>query len=316
MLELRHFRFLNPEWFRKPQSKLEATLRIPLVTKEIGILALTRVFPLIAIFSLTIRFLITFPIIPIVLGVFLYILFELWVLERWYKNNLLPYHIKNIDFVNKMEIPVDSNALIGNIEKSIRMSAYGIVRIGYVGLASWGWEMLFKFIYPLIARDKEYIYSDLLIGMPNKVLEFNQTLWEVANETDNSKKVMMYQSFLDKFGSVVDDMDLSFRTFREKPNAIKILLDLNKDTIEPDIDHQKTLNRYQSTLNSVKLIIPFPFFINLVNKVRANVVLREDRRFYEFVMDYKIRVMILELGKRKNIAESELFNKSWEELKK
>ena len=316
MLELRHFRFLNPEWFRKPQSKLEATLRIPLVTKEIGILALTRVFPLIAIFSLTIRFLITFPIIPIVLGVFHYILFELWVLERWYKNNLLPYHIKNIDFVNKMEIPVDSNALIGNIEKSIRMSAYGIVRIGYVGLASWGWEMLFKFIYPLIARDKEYIYSDLLIGMPNKVLEFNQTLWEVANETDNSKKVMMYQSFLDKFGSVVDDMDLSFRTFREKPNAIKILLDLNKDTIEPDIDHQKTLNRYQSTLNSVKLIIPFPFFINLVNKVRANVVLREDRRFYEFVMDYKIRVMILELGKRKNIAESELFNKSWEELKK
>src|SRR3989338_7211126 len=316
MLELRHFRFLNPEWFRKPQSKLEATLRIPLVTKEIGILALTRVFPLIAIFSLTIRFLITFPIIPIVLGVFLYILFELWVLERSYKNILLPYHIKNIDFVNKMEIPVDSNALIGNIEKSIRMSAYGIVRIGYVGLASWGWEMLFKFIYPLIARDKEYIYSDLLIGMPNKVLEFNQTLWEVANETDNSKKVMMYQSFLDKFGSVVDDMDLSFRTFREKPNAIKILLDLNKATIELAIDHQKTLNRYQSTLNSVKLIIPFPFFINLVNKVRANVVLREDRRFYEFVMDYKIRVMILELGKRKNIAESELFNKSWEELKK
>jgi len=46
------------------------------------------------------------------------------------------------------------------------------------------------------------------------------------------------------------------------------------------------------------------------------VSLREDRRFYEFAMDYKIRTMLLELGKRKKIAESELFNESWEELKK
>jgi len=318
MLELRHFRSLNPEWFRKPQSKLEATLRIPLVSKEIGIMVLTRVFPLIAIFSLTMRFLltITFPMIPIALGFFLYLLFEFWVLEHWYKNNLLPKHKRNIDCVNKMEISIDSKALISNIEKSVRMSAYGIVRIGYVGLASWGWEILFKIIYPLITKDNDNLYTDFLVGMPNKVLEFNQALWEVANEKDDKKKAMKNQDFLNKFGSVVDDMDLSYKTFREKPNAIESLLNLNKGAIEPNIDHQKMLSRYQSTLNSVKLIVPFSIFINLVAKVRANVALREDRRFYEFAMDYKIRTMLLELGKRKKIAESELFNESWEELKK
>ncbi|MBU0535321.1 hypothetical protein KKC62_03975 [Patescibacteria group bacterium] len=317
MLKLRHFRFLNPEWFRKPQSELELTLRTPLVIKEMFTLAFLRIIPVVLVFALLVKLLLGIPVLSFIVGLLLFLLYELYALEHWYRKKLLPKQKESIELVNNMRVQDDNKELISNIEKATVLSAKGMVKIGYVGLASWGWEILFKETFPLIAKNNNYHYTDLLIGISNIVLEADQALWEVANEDDPNKKQVMYQEFLNKYGSQVDDMDLSFKTLREKAKALDRLLELNKGVPSPNSEHDKMIKRYKEAKDTFvsKVRIPRPIFDKLLDKVRSNVALREDRRFYEFSMDYKLRIMLIELGNRLGISEEELFSKSWKEIK-
>ena len=315
MLQLRHFRFLNPEWFRKPQSNLEATLRIPGVMKEAVVLILTRATPLVLFFSLVLNLMLGLPAVAITLGFVMYLLVELWTQEQWYKRKLLPRQKTNIELVNNLKTDGTNSDLIKSIELAVSLFAKGLVRIGYVGLAAWVWEILFKNLFSLFTITKKHHYTDLLIGIENITLEANQALWVVANEKDPNKKKHLYETFLESYGSRVDDMEIAYKTLREKPKALEKLLELNQDTPSPLKEHEKMAEKYLQTRANVKTRTPKPLFNKFVDKVRSNVALREDRRFYEFALDYKIRSMLLELGNRLNIPDEELFNKSWKELK-
>jgi len=191
MLTLRHFRFLNPEWFRNPQSQLELTLRISIVLKEIFILAVTRVLPLITLFTILSYIIINNLLLSLIIGLILFFIFELISLEYWYKKVLLPAQqknivlIKNLSLINKNK---QTSELITNIETAARLSAKGIVNIGYIGMAAWGWEIIFKKFFTFLVKDRNINYSDLLISTPNILLESDQKLWEAANEKDDETK--------------------------------------------------------------------------------------------------------------------------------
>ena len=82
-------------------------------------------------------------------------------------------------------------------------------------------------------------------------------------------------------------------------------------------EFKKRQLQYQEFLTSAgkKLRVSKFLFIKILNKARANVALREDRRFYEFSCDYYLRKMILELGYELNIPETDIFNLTWQKLK-
>ena len=53
----------------------------------------------------------------------------------------------------------------------------------------------------------------------------------------------------------------------------------------------------------------------LLKKVQENVALREDRRYYQFISDYYIRVMLIELGEKLSLKDNEIFTMKWDNIK-
>lgn len=301
---------MNPEWLRKDFSKLESTLRLPQLVK----------FGLLILVKLLLTWLILSLLIGLLLGLLLTVLAEMFFLKRRYEKKLLPKHLANLEEIKKIYHQgknLSKSELINAITKSIKLSSWGTINIAYVGLASWGWEYIFKWFYPLIVQQPKYKYHDLLIGFNNKSVESDQALWQVAQEKDKVRRVKKLESYLDKYGSRVEDLDLALPTFREQKTAIDSLLKLYSQTKSPKTRLEQAKKKRKMAQQEIikNLRIPKSGFNRFLKMVQQNVRLREDRRFYEFLPDYYLRQMIILLGKKIGVDNKAVFNKSWRELK-
>ncbi len=310
-------RTLNPEWLRQPFSRLEATLRLPSLVRDVLTLFIIRVFPL----WLTAGYLIghfTHWTLGLLVGLFVTVAIELFILRRWYFRRALPDHLRNlglvkVSFAKHANLPTPQ--LVKTIESSVRLTSRGLINIGYVGLAAWGWEIIFRWLYPLIARPTNIPYSDLLIGFPNKSIEADQALWKVA-QLNGARRAAQLNTYLEEFGSRVEDVELANPTLREQPELVDHLLKLYSRTPNPAYSFKQSVTKREQATQQVErqLRVPRTLFHHLLNIVQANVRLREDRRYYEFLGDYYLRQMILTLGKKLNLTDS-TFTHSWQELK-
>ena len=303
---------LNSEWLRKPFSALEATLRLPYLIRYCLEIFLKRLF--------LFWFLVTLLTKSVWLGLVLTLIIELFSLRRWYQQSILPRHKLNLKTIKNLyhdREKLTKKELITTIERSVKLSAWGLIHIGYVGLAAYGWEYIFRWIYPMLVKTKEFDYHQLLRGFVNKTIESDQKLWEVAQIKDSLKQKQALVEYLDGYGSRVEDIDLSLPTFREQTGAIKHLLSLNRYLPAPKtIINKAKKNRGIATVKTLQnLRIPKAVFNWLLTTTQKNVNLREDRRFWEFLADYQIRQMILLLAKRHNFGPRHIFSMSWWELK-
>ncbi len=316
MINLRNFRALNPEWFRNPLSQLEATLRVPIFIKNGAVILVTRIlFPWLLFTLIVWR--ITGGLTLAALGPVIILVYELLVLKSWYEKKILKQHLKNIKLVKAIFKSKSSNIkeLRSNIEKSVRLACWGLIRIGYVGLAAWGWEIIFRAFYPFLTKTQQVDYRDLLVGFKNKSIEADQALWEVAQEKNNQKEKL--EKYLNKYGSKIVDIDLAYPTFRENKKAVNSMIKLYARIPSPISSLNKAKERRVSSTKEVlkNLRVPKSIFSWLLNIVQSNVRLREDRRHYHFIVDFNIRQMIITLGVKLNLDKKEVFNKSWGELK-
>ena len=251
-------------------------------------------------------------------GFLLTALTEMFLIRQWLLRAVIPRHLENLDKIKKLCENFEQfspQEKINMVEQVADASSWGIVRIGYAALPSWGWEIIFRAIYPLLVKSDEVPYVDLLIGFGNKSVEADQLFWQAANSREPATKQQLLSSYLEKYGSRVDDIDLAKPTLREQPEVITSLLKLYKGTGSPE-ERLGAAVKYRErsiTLANANLKIPKTLFNKLLKIVQNNVQLREDRRFYEFTMDYYLRQMLIKLAKQLNIPD--IFNITWREVR-
>lgn len=309
------------EWYRGSLSKIELTLRLPyLVLFAFGILII-KVIPRLLVFSILIWLLTRNIPISIFSGFILTLILEMFTLRGSYEKSILPKHLKNLEIVEgfyKTQNQSTNKVLAGNIERATKLSAWGCVNIAYIALPSWGWEIVFRIAFPLLVKNPKFIYHDLLIGFPNKSTEADELLWKVAQEGVSAKHSLLLDKYMHDFGGRISDADLGKPTLREQVGAIKSLILLYKNTDSPEARRKLTAEKREKTTKEVlnQLRVPKSLFLWLLSLVQRNVALREDRKYYEFVPDYYIRQMLIELGSRIGINKNDIFNKSWVEIKR
>ncbi len=301
-------------------SKLERTLRLPYLIKLAVRLFLTRTLLLWVFFGLVNWLIFHNFLVAMIIGFLITLVWEMFSLHEWHKKHVLPTHLKHISMIkllyNKSET-FSEMELVNQIEESVKKSAWNIVHSGYLVLPSWGWEIVFKTLYPFLVSDKQVPYQNLLIGFNNKTVEADQKLWEISQEKNLSIQKKLLEQYLEVFGSRVEDIDLAYPTLRERPKAIESLIALSKLTLSPKFLVETAGNKREQSLKQVyqHLRVPVPVFNWLLQIVQNNVTLREDRRYYEFQADYYLRQMLLSLAKRVKISEYKLFSMAWKEVK-
>ncbi len=301
-------------------SQMEKTLRLPYVIRITAWNFLNMTAPkwLILFFGL---WLISRNIlVSILLGFMGSLIWEMFTLRTWYQKTVFPIHQGNMLQIRKMfeeQSSYPASKFASKVEFVAEKSAWSMVQGGYSALPSWGWEIVFKLLYPFLVLDKSIPYQNLLIGFNNKTIEADQKLWEVSQETDIETQRKLLESYLDEFGSKVDDWDIALPTLRERPIAIRSLLTLSKFSPSPKSRLESArIKREQSIIQLQKqLRVPKVLFNWLLQIVQQNVALREDRRYFEFQADYYLRQMLLRLAKLNNIPEDKLFKMSWKEVK-
>ena len=307
-------RLFNTEWFRQPFSKLEASLRFPHLIKYGLLLFIKRVGVYWFLNGWIIYQFINNLLIAIIIGFLASVVIEFMVLKKWYKK-ALNNHLKVIDKVKKktkLKATLSNQELIKNIDTTTNELSKGSMNLGYVGFASWGWELLFQALYPYMVKNhKDVPHHTLMIGFKNKTTEMDVDLWKVANKNKD------LNDFLNTYGNRVQDVEISLATLREQPKVIKNLLKLNKKVTNPAFKLKQAKEKREKTLKQVlpNLIIPKQIFLWFLKQTQDNSRLREERRFYCFYGDYYIRQLVFELATRIKIDRKEIFNKSWQELK-
>lgn len=313
-------RFINNEWFRRPVSPLERTLRLPRLAKEFLLVVLNRIFLRILFIFIGLRILSDFvglksssALLVLLTVVFLF-LWELWRVKDWRANKVMPQHLKKAAEIKKLAKRSRSYSaaeLVKAIERVIDLEAWGLVRSVYVGGPSWIWEFLIKGLHPILVPGLKD-YRDLLVGLPNKNTEADMALWKVSQIKDDSKRQKALEEFLEEYGSRVVDVDLVYPTLREQPEVIKHILKMYAQLEKgPKERFEEAKRRRLAAEKKVR-----PVFRDLVKVAQENVRLIEDRRFYEFMSDYDVRQILLELGGRLKLDKPEsIFQMSWKEVR-
>ena len=302
-------------------SKMERTLRLPYLITSATKLLLTRTIPIWATIGLFGWFLTQSIFVSVVMGFLLTLAWEMFSLLGWYEKRTLPQHLSKLDSIKssfeKLET-YSTSQLKCQIEETTKKSAWSIINILYLALPSWGWEIIFLTLYPFLVSDKQIPYQNHLVGFGNKSTEADQCLWDTAQEKDHTIQNKLLENYLDIYGSRTEDLDLALPTLRERPKAITSLLVLYKRIPSPKFALELAKNKRDKSLKHVlkHLRIPKGIFLGLLKIVRKNVSLREDRRYYEFQADYYLRQMLLRLAKLTNISSENIFNMSWDEVKK
>lgn len=185
---LQVFRLINNEWFRQPFSPLEKTLRLPYLIRDGVFLLFRRVILPWFVVGYTLSTFIQQLWIVILLSFTLIVICELLSLSAYYKRVVLPRHLRNMQKIIRLykDSHTATSKLTHNIELMSQLSAWSIIHFGYVGIAAWGWELIFRGIYPLITHDSPIPYQDLLIGFPNQTLKADQELWLLAKRKSQS----------------------------------------------------------------------------------------------------------------------------------
>ena len=241
---------------------------------------------------------------------------EMFLIKGWLLKKVFPRHLKNLEEIKKYS-PQTVKQLVEDIEKSVDLSGWGLVHIVYAAPQSWGWEIIFKFVYPLMIKGSYLPYYDLLVGFTNQTIQADQLLWEAANQKDSKTKRVLVENYLEKYGSRVDDADISKPTLREQPEVVEQMMIMYENTKSP-LERLKEAEkrRYLATKEALnRLTIPKSLFLHFLKWVQSNTHLREERRFYEFVMDYYVRRMILRLAELLKMDKQAIFSKTWGEIK-
>ena len=92
----------------------------------------------------------------------------------------------------------------------------------FVGVVCGITELLLKFAYQLFVKDQNpQNYRELLIGFPDKGLEMDTKLWDIAQIRDTKKKQVESEKWINQYGYRIQDKDLLYPTLGENMAYLK-----------------------------------------------------------------------------------------------
>lgn len=168
--------------------------------------------------------------------------------KRW-TDKVLPEYQKKIQEINQFDLnKLSTQRLLNLFRKTADLEGWLFSEALFVGVICGITELLLKYSYPLLVKDPDSNnYHELLLGSPDKGIEMDTKLWEVAQIEDEQKRQSTLNKWVEKYGYRIQDKDLIFPTLGEEVDLLNSYLKLYRETPNPKLKlrlaKEKRINR-------------------------------------------------------------------------
>lgn len=295
------------EWFHKPVSPIEESFMLPLQINE-------------SLELITKRTGLRFPKSSWkVISGYLYFSNEYWRLflqsgfvsllpnylrdvkvakDRW-SNQVIPHYLSEIEKISKIDLTSFSlNDKLQILRRIAENEAKFFAESIYVIIYCLSTEIFLKLLYPIFVRNsKKEDYYELLLGFPDKGLEMDSVLWQVAQIKDEMKREKAKEDWINKYGHRIQDKDLISQTLGENKELINQYIKIYRKISDPSIKQkaakEKRLRRVEFVMQNLRSI---PFFAGLFLRVlsyaQEYAKIRNSRPFYYAGNKYMRRLLL------------------------
>ena len=153
---------------------------------------------------------------------------------RWL-NQVIPKYNTEITKLSKTNLKNSSpKKLIEVLKQMAELEGWLFGESLFVGVVCGITELLLKFAYQLFVKDQNpQNYRELLIGFPDKGLEMDTKLWDIAQIRNTKKKQVESEKWINQYGYRIQDKDLLYPTLGENMELINSYLNLYKNIPDP-----------------------------------------------------------------------------------
>ncbi|TSC88444.1 MAG: hypothetical protein G01um101416_112 [Microgenomates group bacterium Gr01-1014_16] len=203
--------------------------------------------------------------------------------KRWI-TKVLPEYQKEINKLNKLSLnELSVKKLLELFKKTGELESWFFSESLYVGVVCGITELLFKYSYPLFVKDSDNNnYRELLLGYPDKGIDMDTQLWEVAQISDEQKKQLQLGKWIEKYGYRIQDKDLIYPTLGEETELLNSYLKLYRETLNPKLKlmltNEKRINREKFVKQNARFRIRL--FEWILNQAQNYSQIRNSRPFY------------------------------------
>lgn len=154
--------------------------------------------------------------------------------SRWL-NQVIPKYESEITKLSKINPKgVSEEKLVDGFKRTAKLEGWLFGESLFVGVICGITELLLKITYSLLVKDSSpQNYRELLIGFPDKGLEMDTRLWDIAQIRDSKKKQIELEMWTSQYGYRIQDKDLLYLTLGENRELINSYLNLYKDIPNP-----------------------------------------------------------------------------------
>jgi len=283
------------EWYHKPVSPMEETLLLPehinqalsLISRRLGVkfppqektwkvidgyLYFTdkywKLFLQIGIFLLPFRF---FQQLP--------------KAKYDWLNEALPSYQKKIDDLRKINLDnYKGKELIELLKDTVKTEGKLMAESVYTVLYAIFSEISLKIAYWVLIKDKNPLnYHELLIGYPDRGIKSDIRLWEIAQIKNKIEQDKLLHEWLEEYGYRIQDKDISYPTLGENIETVKTLLNIYKDSPNPQERVKISQTRREARERYVKVnLLPFTEFIftKIKGSAQEYAQIRNSRPYY------------------------------------
>ncbi len=301
------------EWYHKPISPMEETLLLPqhinsalsLITERLGIVfpkpdktwrvidgylyfasALWKIIFQQAVLFLPFRF-----------------FNQLKVAKKYWLEKALPDYQMRIEKVKSIDIDnCKTDELLRLVQEQAALEGKVMAEAVYVVIFALFSEIALKIVYKYLVCDTNSLnYHDLIIGYPDKGIEGDTKLWEIAQEKNQEKCKELLNLWIKNYGHRIQDKDILYPTIGENPSAIQFFIKLYENAKNPQERVKQAIEQRLYREKFVKQNLkPLPFATAIFNRILAlaqGFAQIRNSRPYLYQSNFIIRRLLLKVGK-------------------
>jgi hypothetical protein len=229
--------------------------------------------------------------------------------DKEWRKEILPKYKKEMTKLKKFDFKkAPDKGLLAYLEKIMKLEAWIYVNSMYVGVHCVYSERLLRYAYKFLVKDEKWRnYNQLIRGFPNKTVEADQALWELARSIGKSSYKEKLSAFLEEYGHRVFDVDVVHPTLAEDKELLDNLVRIYSK-VPPSkspgrlLEEAKKdrLKQEEFAFKNLREWIPFSrrIFEKILRFSQRYADIRESRPFYHLMAFSLSRKALLELGKR------------------
>lgn len=308
------------DWHSGKFSKLEETLRLPKVKREVLWLLLRRPFLVWIISFVCLDFISNSEFLIWSLSFVLVFFVEMFRARAWFPTVLNAHNNKlkqSIETYN--DLKSDANGFYKDefVEAIVSNSAWSIAHFLYLYFFALLWKACILRILPLILKDLSFEESSFFVsGFEDKSFELSSKLYSYSTQgiAFDSPKV---EEFFGGFTGRLDAWDISQKTIAESSAELESIFN-NASQIKAPSETLKMLQEQrnivlQKVLNNT--VIPKNLMQKFLTAGQGTCKFLDDCKYYAFEYDFYIRDLLFLYAERGSIDNNTVFEYTWDALR-